>query len=89
MAVVTLLYIIFFVTDSRGPEELNKRINSSTHINDDDPPPSSCSIIQVLKNLNECFAVTFQERNGYKRVCLTLLLASVCIYIFQGIDDFL
>ena len=35
-------------------------------------------VLSVLKNLPRCFSVTFRRRAGYRRACITLLLASLC-----------
>ena len=90
LGALTLLYIVFFIQDSRGIEREDQiDTSSSTNFgqeNEDFPDVAvvQCSLSSVAINLWECFAVTFQARNGYKRACLSILLASMCFFVFQS-----
>lgn len=89
LAILTLLYIALFITDSRGPKSLNPEPSEvlETSLSSDSSPSGCCA---VLANLWECFTVTFQQRVGHKRACLTLLIASMTIYVLaNGEIDYL
>nr|CAH0103279.1 unnamed protein product [Daphnia galeata] len=92
LGVITLCYIIFFIKDSRGHESEEDQIeNNYSSVNNYSPDNEEsdtsgtirCRCDSVAFNLWECFAVTFQPRNGYKRACLSILLASMCVYVYQ------
>ena len=83
LGLLTLLYIIFFITDSRGQGARHHvNINTSTEELEEPSPPANCS--SVVSNLWECFYVTFQPRNDYKRACIIVLLMSMCFYVFAS-----
>lgn len=90
LGVINLLYIIFFIKDSRGRESMKlEETETFSSINPDDQEgnetvASICGCSTVALNLWECFAITFQPRNGYKRACLSILLASMCVFICQS-----
>ena len=81
LGLLTLLYIIFFITDSRGKDLNHGNINTSAE-ELVEVPPASCG--SIFSNLWECFYVTFQPRNGYKRACIIILLMSMCLYCFAS-----
>lgn len=85
IGVITLLYIAFVIKDSRGAEENQSDASSMVNfISEDDTANNQCSFGFVASNLWECFAVTFQARNGYKRACLVILLVAMCLFVFQS-----
>lgn len=86
VGLITLLYIIFVIKDSRGreSEELQNDAALSVNFDAEDPENSQFNFFFVVSNLWECFAVTFQPRNGYKRACLAILLGSMCLFVFQS-----
>lgn len=82
LGALTLLYIAFFITDSRGPNSLNaSEVNREENelLSENSSPNFSC--LKIITNLWECFEVTFQKRLGYKRSCLCLLMFSMTIYV--------
>jgi hypothetical protein len=88
LGVTTLYYIIFFIKDSRGRESAENQIGNTYSPVVDYSQESEefsnsgtigCRCDSVAFNLWECFAVTFQPRNGYKRACLSILLAAMCV----------
>lgn len=93
LGVITLLYVICFIKDSRGSESEEEQVENSyspsVNFGQDDEQlvgfrTVQCRCGSVALNLWECFTVTFQPRNGYKRACLSILLASMCMYVFQS-----
>jgi hypothetical protein len=82
LGLLTLLYIIFFITDSRGQGARYVNMNISNEELEEPSPPANCS--SVISNLWECFYVTFQPRNGHKRACIIVLLMSMCFYVFAS-----
>lgn len=92
LGTIALLYIIFWIKDSRGLESEDEQVESSyspsVNFGQDDEQlvalrTARCHCGSVALNLWECFTVTFQPRNGYKRACLSILLASMCVYVSQ------
>lgn len=107
---LAILYIIFFVRDSRGKhvKEFKKMLDKNvvSIIAKDDPEilhnkeagavpkeflefkeqqvKNTC--LSVIKNLKECFVVTFRPRAGYNRACISLLLAGLCCTLFSKGD---
>ena len=87
VGVVTLLYVLFVVQDSRGREQETNDDVPYAHfdvLDANDASSVRCDFCTVISNLWECFDVTFQPRNGYKRACLCILLASMCFFILQS-----
>lgn len=93
LGTIALLYIIFWIKDSRGLESEDEQVESSyspsVNFGQDDEElvalrTARCRCGSVALNLWECFTVTFQPRNGYKRACLSILLASMCVYVSQS-----
>lgn len=49
-------------------------------------PQVKTTCLSVIKNLKECFVVTFRPRAGYNRACISLLLAGLCCTLFSKGD---
>lgn len=41
------------------------------------------SCMDVFTNLWRCFAETFKRREGYKRACISILIALICLLLFS------
>lgn len=80
LGVLALLYVVFFITDSRGPKSLHADLTEES----DDSPAESSGCCSVISNLLECFTVTFMRRNGHKQACLILLLTSMSLFVLSG-----
>lgn len=98
LGVTTLCYIIFFIKDSRGRESAENQIGNTyspvvDHSQESEEFSNSgtigCRCDSVAFNLWECFAVTFQPRNGYKRACLSILLAAMCVFVYQSTNVYI
>ena len=75
LGLLTLLYIIFCITDSRSQMDTFHRNKEASSLS------ANCN--SVLSNLWECFSVTFQRRKGYTRACIIILLISMCLNVFS------
>ena len=90
---LALLYMTFFVRDTRGkearlltpakvmPEKDNSKLAQEI-VTSYESPKNSCIII--LKNLLQCFVVTFKPREGFKRACILILMAAMCLTLLSG-----
>lgn len=79
---LSLLWIIFFVQDSRGKGS-NLEIASGC----ERKKMEGNAAAVVLKNLLHCFAVTFKARPGNKRSCLTIILIMKFMSVFsEGVN---
>lgn len=81
------IYILFGFKDSRGREsiEIIKPIFEKTL---KEQPISKLdaiknSIVGVFKNLIGSFIETFKRREGFKRACISLLIAITCLQFFS------
>ena len=74
---VAILYVVFFIKDSRGKGSDNHKHESA------DTKTADEESLSVLKHLYRAFSVTFKPRTGYKRACLAILLGMRCISIFS------
>lgn len=84
IGVLTIVYILCFITDSRGREEeqlMDCQNDTSSSCAEPEEGRSAC--LSAVTNLWESITVTFQARDGYKRARLVLLLASMSIFVFQ------
>ena len=86
-------YAIFFVKESLPPIPKNEAEfvktfpdkNSKLVIEDyieKDEPQVDC--VAILKNLMQCFVVTFKPREGYKRACILILMTTMCLTLLTG-----
>ena len=97
---LSLLYVIFLVEETVikvannkiGPEEIVDRVKKQA-IDDVDEikmrnidERNNCKeLVTVLNNAWYCFVVTFKKREGYKRACTCLLLATILLgYFIRG-----
>jgi len=78
---LALLWLIFCIRDSRGKGS-NLEI---AEVNDN--KEDAGGFLSIIKNLWQCFTVTFKRRPGNKRTCLAIILTMRCISIFSdGIE---
>lgn len=85
--VCAFIYILFGFRDSRGREsiEIVKPIFEKTI---EEQKISTLKVIintvvGVFKNLARSFSETFKRREGFKRACISLLIAMTCIQFFS------
>lgn len=84
-----LLYIVFYLKDSKG-KSVQLAVESSTNnektvvttIVEIEKKPTDC--VLVLKNLWNCFVVTFRPRVANRRASVSLLLSVLCVNLLSG-----
>jgi hypothetical protein len=83
---VAFFYILFGITDSvvRTTDERNfeKTQHTKPKIGRLKMAKENCTVI--FKNLIRCFTETFKRRTGYKRACISTLIASMCLNLFAN-----
>ncbi len=88
---VAFLYIIFFLEDSCGTSSIVKSTDAQIieklygkleNMRLLAMVKESCA--SILNNLIRCFTETFKRRPGYKRACLSILMASMCLSMFAN-----
>ncbi|EFX69296.1 hypothetical protein DAPPUDRAFT_329199 [Daphnia pulex] len=92
---VAFLYIIFFLEDSCGTSsivestdtQIIEKLKYGKLENMRLLPRVKESCVGILNNLILCFTETFKRRPGYKRACLSILMASMCILIFANANN--
>ena len=77
-----MIWIVFFIRDSRGTG--NNIVLSEPGALSSEAKEAD-GVLEVLKNLWQCFSVTFKRRSGHKRAILAVILTMRCISIFS--DD--
>lgn len=80
LSIIALVYLIFFVTDSRGQQPVpvveEKPAEKTNQSFDTRNQPS------LINSITQCFVVTFRRRDGYKRIRLVLMLVMICLTSF-------
>ncbi|EFX69308.1 hypothetical protein DAPPUDRAFT_329228 [Daphnia pulex] len=86
---VAFLYVLFGFSDSRGTKSIVKTTDAQTlekftfaDQNNMREDMSKESCVGILNNLIRCFTETFKRRPGYKRACVSILMASMCLALF-------
>lgn len=84
--ILALVYVIFFLDDSRGQQTQNE----SGVIRARDPGEMSGSPLEeafdclaIKRNMWQSFAITFQPRQGHKRAIILLLIACLALNVFS------
>lgn len=85
---VALIYLIFFVTDSRGKwtrkhSDDESIVEKIVTVKEKEHETKSHGCTTVLKNLWKCFVITFQRREGFKRASISFLLACISLIFFS------
>ncbi len=87
-----LLWIIFYIQDSRGKgSKLGGRTiepGKNRTVVQSEITNESEGIFAILKNLKHCFVVTLKPRTGFKRACLVIILAAKCIAMLSDCNPF-
>lgn len=84
---LAFIYVIFFLEDSRGREKQTeprvfRPIREPGHMSGS-PFEEAFDCMAIKRNLWQCFTITFQPRQGYKRVIIALLLACLSLNLFS------
>jgi hypothetical protein len=83
---VAFFYILFGITDSivRTADEkiFEKTQHNKQQIKRLEMAKESC--MNIFKNFIRCFTETFKRRTGYKRACISILIASMCLALFAN-----
>ena len=90
---VAFVYLIFGFSDSCGPQSVKKitTVLEKSYEKEDkrknglDIAKENCMFI--FTNLYQCFVDTFKRREGYKRACISLLIAMTCLMHFSNGRD--
>ena len=89
-------YVFIFVTDSKGfnNQRMVSTIQNLVFYKDvalatagessEKKKHATGSFLFTISNLWKCFTITFRPRPGYQRVCVSLLLASLCLALFSN-----
>ncbi|KAI9560808.1 hypothetical protein GHT06_011760 [Daphnia sinensis] len=88
---LALLYILFGFTDSLGQKSFSKPSDETVLEKALYGKPIKTKRIELAKegcmdvfqNLFRCFAETFKRREGYKRACISILIALMCLLLFS------
>ena len=87
----SLLYTIFFVTESRKRSPPSKKIEPKKTLSDkennivnefDVGNKNECAAI--ARKLFDCFVVTFKPREGHKRAIVLILMSTMCLNLLSG-----
>jgi len=88
---VAILYILFGFADSSGTSSVAKMTEDKTieKFRFDEKKYKRLemakeSCVNILNNLIRCFTETFKPRPGYKRACVSILMASMCLALFAN-----
>lgn len=91
---LAFLYILFGFTDSHGHKSFSETSDETVlekalyvkPIKTKRMELAKEGCMDVFQNLIRCFAETFKRREGYKRACISILIALMCLLLFsQGV----
>ena len=92
----SLVYIIFFVKDSRGRGSRvpSKKVDPIKTISDkekklvlnelESTSQNKHECATIIRNLLECFVVTFKPREGHRRAVVLILMSAMCLILLSG-----
>ena len=103
---LALIYIIFFVKDSRGKRslprsssasmervesiktisEIEKKIVSNQSVKNESAGKEKNECTALVRNLFECFVVTFKKREGHQQAVVLILIAAMCLTLLSGCE---